>query len=90
MGRVKELIPEYIFDSGYDLDKYAFRCQLDELIENGLFEDKLPLREFLEEVMPHYGRHFIFITDDDGTVYATKKFGIETWFRKKLKSCKVL
>lgn len=69
MGRVKELIPEYIFDSGYDLDKYAFRCQLDELIGNGLFEDKLPLREFLEDVMPHYGRHFIFITDDDGTVY---------------------
>jgi hypothetical protein len=67
MGRVKDSIPDYVFDYNISIDKYALEHELSELIEEGIFEDKTLLREFLENIVPYTGdQHYIYVIDDAG------------------------
>lgn len=69
MGRVKDLLPDYVIERNISLEKYALRCKINEYINNGLFEDKALLSEFLENVIPYEGvKHFIYVCDSDGMV----------------------
>ena len=47
MGRVKETIPDYIYENMEELASYAFKQDLDEYLAKGEFQDNSLLREFL-------------------------------------------
>ena len=68
MGKVKESLPDYVYNGNMDFGHYALKEEVNALIEQGIFEDKKLLKEFLEEVTPLNGvDYFAYVKDISGT-----------------------
>ena len=79
MSKIKESLPEHVYNGTMSLEHYALKKEVEELIEQGIFEDKSLLKEFLEEIIPIKGDdYFIYIEDDTGN-YANIRYDREKY-----------
>ena len=79
MGRVKETLPDYVYDGTVDIESYAHKQKIRELIDIGIFEDKSTLREFLEEVTPIKGKDYFLYAEESKETYANLRFNREDY-----------
>lgn len=74
MGRLKESIPDYVYEGDMDLDHYALKEEINDYLSRGIFEDKSLLREFLEEVTPYRGTDYFAYVQESKDNYVNLRF----------------
>ena len=79
MGKVKELLPDYVYDGTMSIDRYALKEEVKTMIDNGIFENKSLLREFLEEITPSTGPDYFIYVEQSKDNYVNIRYSREEY-----------
>ncbi len=79
MSKVKELLPDYVYDGIMSIDRYALKEEVKTMIDNGIFENKSLLREFLEEITPSTGPDYFIYVEQSKDNYVNIRYSREEY-----------